>query len=57
MLAADILAAATVAIGFRGYLQHLAGTPIIVNALLLIALVALVLYRGIARGPWPSPSP
>jgi APA family basic amino acid/polyamine antiporter len=47
MLAADILAAATVAIGFGGYLEHLAGTPTVANAFALLAAVAVVLYRGI----------
>lgn len=49
MLAADLLAAATVALGFGGYLAHLAGTPVEANALALLALVALVMALGIAE--------
>jgi APA family basic amino acid/polyamine antiporter len=49
MLAADLLAAATVALGFGGYLAHLAGTPVALNALGLLAATAIVLYAGIAR--------
>ncbi len=49
MLAADLLAAATVALGFGGYLQHLIGTPTIVNAALLLAVLAVLLYTGIGE--------
>jgi APA family basic amino acid/polyamine antiporter len=49
MLVADLLAAAAVALGFGGYLAHLAGTPIALNALALVAGVALVLHAGIAQ--------
>lgn len=49
MLVADLLAAAAVALGFGGYLAHLAGTPIAVNALILLAVVALVLHAGISQ--------
>jgi APA family basic amino acid/polyamine antiporter len=49
MLVADLLAAAAVALGFGGYLAHLAGTPIAVNALVLLAAVALVLHAGITQ--------
>jgi len=47
MLLADLMAAAAVALGFGGYLAHLAGTPIVGNALALLAGVAVVLYAGI----------
>jgi len=49
MLAADLLAAATVALGFGGYLAHLAGAPVMLNALVLLALVAAVIYVGIGE--------
>jgi basic amino acid/polyamine antiporter, APA family len=49
MLAADLLAAATVALGFAGYLTHLAGTPLALNAVGLLGFTALALYAGIAR--------
>jgi APA family basic amino acid/polyamine antiporter len=52
MLVADLLAAAAVALGFGGYLGHLAGTPVAVNALLLLALVALTLHAGISTSVW-----
>ena len=52
MLVADLLAAAAVALGFGGYLGHLAGTPVVVNALLLLALVALTLHAGISTSVW-----
>jgi hypothetical protein len=47
MLAADIFAAAAVAVGFGGYVAHLAGTPVAVNALGLLVLVGVVLYTGV----------
>ena len=49
MLVADLLAAATVTVGFGGYLRHLAGTPIILNALLLVGALAIVLHAGIGH--------
>lgn len=52
MLVADLLAASAVAIGFGGYLAHLAGTPGALNALLLLAGVALVLHAGISQSIW-----
>jgi APA family basic amino acid/polyamine antiporter len=48
MLAADLLAAATVAVGFGGYLTHLAGTPATLNAIMLLGMTIIVLYSGIA---------
>ena len=47
MLAADLLAAATVALGFGGYLAHLAGTPVTANAVALLAALGLVVAVGI----------
>jgi basic amino acid/polyamine antiporter, APA family len=47
MLAADVFAAAAVAVGFGGYVAHLAGTPPAANALALVLLVAVVLYTGV----------
>lgn len=49
MLAADLLAAATVALGFARYLGHLTGTPMPLNAMGLLGATAFVLYAGIAR--------
>jgi APA family basic amino acid/polyamine antiporter len=49
MLAADLLAAATVALGFAGYLTHLAGTRPVLNALALLGITALLLCIGITR--------
>jgi APA family basic amino acid/polyamine antiporter len=49
MLAADLLAVAAVALGFGGYLAHLAGTPIVANSLALLALTLLVLLAGIGE--------
>jgi APA family basic amino acid/polyamine antiporter len=46
MLAADLLAAATVALGFGGYLAHLAGIPVVVGALILLAVVGAVMHIG-----------
>lgn len=47
MLAADIFAAAAVAVGFGGYVAHLAGTPVAANAVALLVLVGVVLYTGV----------
>jgi APA family basic amino acid/polyamine antiporter len=47
MLAADLLAVATVALGFGGYLAHLTGTPPVAAALALVLVAALVAHRGI----------
>lgn len=49
MLAADLLAAAAVAIGFGGYLEHMAGTPLVGNALALVAVLGTVLYFGVGQ--------
>jgi APA family basic amino acid/polyamine antiporter len=49
MLAADLLAVAAVALGFGGYLAHLAGTPMVPNALGLLVLTSLVLLAGIGE--------
>lgn len=49
MVAADLLAAAAVALGFGGYLHHLAGTPLVANALALLVLIAIILYAGVAE--------
>ncbi len=49
MLVADLLAAGAVALGFGGYLAHLAGTPVTVNALLLLAAAAVALRVGISQ--------
>jgi basic amino acid/polyamine antiporter, APA family len=49
MLVADLLAAGAVALGFGGYLAHMAGTPIALNALILVALVAVALHVGVSQ--------
>jgi len=49
MLAADLLAAATVALGFGGYLGHLAGIPILAGSLGLLAVVGVVMQLGIGQ--------
>jgi APA family basic amino acid/polyamine antiporter len=49
MLVADVLAAAAVTIGFGGYLEHLLGTPISVNALALVVVLGGILYAGVAE--------
>jgi basic amino acid/polyamine antiporter, APA family len=49
MLAADLLAAATVALGFGGYLSHLTGWPIVFGAMVLILAVAGAIFAGIAE--------
>ena len=49
MLLADVLAAATVTIGFGGYLEHLAGTPTVVNALALTVALGAILWLGVEQ--------
>ncbi|MCX6021859.1 MAG: APC family permease [Chloroflexi bacterium] len=49
MLAADLLAAATVALGFGGYVQHLIGTPVTANALALVGLATVAMYEGVGK--------
>jgi basic amino acid/polyamine antiporter, APA family len=49
MLVADVSAAAAVSLGFGGYLAHVAGTPVILNALLLLVAVAIIAYAGVAE--------
>jgi len=49
MLAGDLLAAATVALGFGGYLAHLAGGPVTLNALLLVAAATAMMLAGIGN--------
>ena len=49
MLAADLLAGAAVTLGFGGYLAHLAGTPVVVNALVLLAVTGVFLLAGIGE--------
>jgi APA family basic amino acid/polyamine antiporter len=47
MLLADLLAAATVALGFGGYFAHLVGTPVALNALGLLFVMALLVAAGV----------
>lgn len=49
MLAADLLAVSTVALGFGGYLAHLTGIPVIVGALALLLTVGVVILVGIGE--------
>ena len=49
MLAADLLAVATVALGFGGYLAHLTGVPVVIGALALLGLAGAVLLVGIGE--------
>ena len=49
MIAASLLAAATVALGFGGYVRHLVGTSTVLNALLLLIGVGAVVCAGIGR--------
>jgi APA family basic amino acid/polyamine antiporter len=49
MLAADLLAGAAVTLGFGGYLAHLAGTPVVANALALLAVTGIFLLAGIGE--------
>jgi len=49
MLLADVLAAATVTLGFGGYLEHLAGTPPAVNALALTVGLGVILWVGVEQ--------
>jgi APA family basic amino acid/polyamine antiporter len=49
MLVADIAAAATVALGFGGYLEHLTGSDVTLAALALVGLAGITLYAGVAQ--------
>ncbi len=49
MLAADLLGVATVALGFGGYLRHLAGTPATANAVALLAVLGALVLVGIGE--------
>jgi basic amino acid/polyamine antiporter, APA family len=49
MLVGDIAAAASVALGFGGYLGHLLGTPTVVGAGGLVLVAAVAMYAGIGR--------
>jgi APA family basic amino acid/polyamine antiporter len=49
MLAADVLAAAAVALGFGGYLRHLTGLPVALGAIALLVIVAALLHAGVAE--------
>lgn len=49
MLGGDIAAVASVALGFGGYLGHLAGTPIVVGAAALVLVAMAAMYAGIGQ--------
>jgi len=49
MLAADLLAVATVALGFGGYLAHLAGVPVVAGALALLVAAGAILLVGVGE--------
>jgi APA family basic amino acid/polyamine antiporter len=48
MLFADIAAAASVALGFGGYLGHLTGLPLVAGALVLVGLAVIAVGAGAA---------
>src|SRR4029453_7175665 len=49
MLAADLLAVATVALGFGGYLAPLAGVPMVAGALALLVAAGAILLVGVGE--------
>jgi APA family basic amino acid/polyamine antiporter len=49
MLAADLLGIATVALGFGGYLTHVAGTPVGANAVALLAAAGAIVLAGVVE--------
>ena len=49
MLAADLLAVATVALGFGGYLAHLTGVPVVAGALALLLAAGATLLVGVGE--------
>ena len=49
MLVGDVAAAASVALGFGGYLEHLTGSDVTVAALALVGLAGVALYAGVGR--------
>jgi basic amino acid/polyamine antiporter, APA family len=49
MLLGDIAAAASVALGFGGYLNHLAGTPTALGAAGLVLAAGVAMYAGISH--------
>jgi APA family basic amino acid/polyamine antiporter len=49
MLGGDIAAAASVALGFGGYLGHLTGTPVAVGAAALVLTAGMAMYAGIGH--------
>ena len=49
MLLGDIAAGASVALGFGGYLNHLAGTPTAVGAAALVLAAGVAMYAGIGH--------
>jgi APA family basic amino acid/polyamine antiporter len=49
MLAADLLGIATVALGFGGYLTHVAGTPVGANAVALLAVAGAIVLAGVVE--------
>jgi APA family basic amino acid/polyamine antiporter len=49
MLGGDIAAAASVALGFGGYLSHLVGAPLLFGAVALVVIAAVSMYAGIGQ--------
>ncbi len=49
VLWSGIISAATVALGFAGYMEHLFGAPVLLSSIALIALSALIVFVGIAE--------
>jgi amino acid transporter len=49
MLAGDLLGVATVALGFGGYLAHVTGTAVTLNAVLIVLVAAALMLTGIGN--------
>jgi APA family basic amino acid/polyamine antiporter len=49
MLGGDIAAAASVALGFGGYLHHVLGTSLLIGAVALVVVAAVAMYAGIGQ--------
>ena len=50
----SIIVAATVALGFGGYLEELTNIPIIVSALIVLGVLSLVNFIGIKESTWAN---
>ena len=52
VIAAGVISAATVALGFAGYVTEIISMPLVVAAVLLIALMTLINFAGIKETSW-----